>query len=161
MQWLTPRQPADSRLSALLAGAFSRVTAPFRQARQALPDRPESEVPAIDSPAAGPFGKELARQVFHRGMRQLLQIPGGRQGTRLVRFVAPGPVEWLALRYRAYELRAVEPLPPDEPVIGPVVSPLDLSDEEARLYRRFVARGVADNPLPQGSLDPCRAGTAS
>ncbi len=156
MLWRTPRQPADTRLSGLLRRFCLRVSAPVRLARRLLrvkllPGKPGPDASQPGTLAAGPAAKELARRVFHRGVRQLLRVPGGRQASRLLRAVAPGPVEFLALRYRAYELRATaRPLGSSEVLL------FDMSDEEARVYRLFAAHGLAAAAKPQGS-DPAPA----
>ncbi len=183
MLWRTPRQTADTRLSGVLHSICARMTAPLRMLRRLLPGRTAGEASAVPAPAAGPFGKELARQVFHRGMRQVLRLPGGRRASRLLRSIGPGPVEYLARRYRAYERRAmpepdpvadviaaemevfaeaeVEVLPEAEPpaALAAEAGMSDLSEAEDRLYRQFAARGLAADAMPQGS-DRCRPGAA-
>ena len=181
MLWRAPRRPAAARLARLLGSICTRVTTPLQVARRLLRRRPAGDAPTTSAPSAGKFGKEIARQVFHRFVRLLLRLPGGRQASRLFRAVAPGPVEFLARRYRAYEQRAMpEPVaafietetelfieaevaviaeaePPAMPEAA--VALFELSEAEDRLYRQFAARGLAGNATPQGS-DPCRPGTA-
>jgi FkbM family methyltransferase len=162
---------AEERVAELLSSTSWRLTAPIRMVRRLLPGRRTGQ-PSPILPAADPPGKELARQVFHRGMRRLLRLPGGRRSSRLIYAIVPGPVEWLALRYRAYEQRGADQRrAPDElhaaaalPVPGgprakdlpaaatveetgpvPAVTQqvlLDLSEEEARLYRQFGTGGL-------------------
>jgi len=117
---------ARVQVTAVLNSTSWRVTAPLRMVRRMLPS------------------KQLARQVFHRGSRFLLGLPGGQQGVRLVRAIAPGPVEWLARRYRAYEQNA--PMQHQVPATDTVAAPataIDLSHEEARLYRQLVTTNPA------------------
>jgi hypothetical protein len=137
-------------VSWLLASTSWRVTAPLRLARRLLPSG-QIEQASPRSPATGPIGKDLARQVFHRGMQRLLQMPGGRRSSRLVRSIAPGPVEWLTLRYRAYERQAAgrlltSPVTLDEQdtvVAAGQMAFVNLSEEEARLYSQFATRRLA------------------
>jgi FkbM family methyltransferase len=81
------RQARD-QVAAMLNSTSWRVTAPLRMARRMLPS------------------KQLARRVCHGGARLLLRLPGGQLGVRLVRVIAPRPVEWLARRYRVYEQKS-------------------------------------------------------
>ncbi|MFL9870941.1 FkbM family methyltransferase [Paraburkholderia megapolitana] len=119
---------AGEQVAAMLNSTSWRITVPLRVMRRMVPD------------------KQLARRVFHRGGRLLLGLPGGQRGVGLVRAIAPGPVEWLARRYRAYE--QVAAMQREVPAAASVVSPVtatDLSHEEARLYRQLVTAnpGVA------------------
>lgn len=145
----------------LLTSTSWRVTAPLRQTRRIVRLRPKPPQPAAVTPAPAPMphslpgeprGKNLVRRIFHRGMQALLQMPGARQGVRLVYGMAPAPVEWLALRYRSYDRRAIEIQTAPPPVevkelqsaLAPeAVASLDMSDEEARLYRQFVTGGLS------------------
>lgn len=117
---------AREQVAAILNSTSWRVTAPLRMARRMLPS------------------KQLARRVFHRGARLLLELPGGQRGVRLVRAIAPRPVEWLARRYRVYEQTAAmqHQVPLADTVASPV-SATDLSHEEARLYRQLVTTNPA------------------
>lgn len=150
----------------MLASTSWRITAPLRQTRRMIQPRPKLPEPAAATPAPSPApapapsphslpgeprGKNLARRIFHRGMQTLLQVPGAREGVRLVHGMAPAPVEWLALRYRAYDRRAGEvqitrPVEIKElqSALAPeAVASLDMSDEEARLYRQFVTGSLS------------------
>ncbi len=140
---------AGAQLRWLLSGISWRLTTPLRWARRLQQRRQAGEASSVRPAAAGPTGKEVARQVFHHGMRRLLRMPGGRQTSRLVRLIAPRLVEWLALRYRAYDRWAAE-LPSASPVtveerdpvfVAGQMAPLDLSEEEARLYRQLSTSG--------------------
>jgi len=137
---------ATAEVAALRSSTSWRLTGPLRRARRLLQRR------APAKPAGGPplGAKEIARRIFHGGAGRLLRLPGGRRASRLVRRVAPGPVEWLALRYRAYEARAAEPILPPPFDIETLhaafeatqMSPLDLSDDEARLYRQIATSSL-------------------
>ena len=153
-----------------------RMTAPRAACRVGCcRSRPTGDAPAPCARSAGRSAKELARRLFHRFVRLLLRLPGGGQASRLLRAVAPGPVGFLALRYRAYELRAMpEPLAAfietetelfieaEVAVIAEAEEParaaaplFDMSDEEARLDRQFAAHGLAATRCRKG---PTRAG---
>lgn len=163
-----------NRLDSLFASTSWRVTAPLRVTRRMLPAQRarHAPVPPRAAPTASPAApspspappppepaplrprradmdpKELARQVFHRGMRLILGIPGGPQGVRLVRSVAPRPVDWLALRYRAYQHRASLPPPAatgdmSKALASLRIGTLDISEEETRLYRQFATSGLS------------------
>jgi hypothetical protein len=115
-------EPTEADVS-VMASTSWRMSALHRYAGRLF--RPTSR-----QRATAPIGKTLARRMFRRGMRRLLVKPGIRRGVQLVYRLAPGPVGWLALHYRAYERQ-----PP---------VPLDLSDDEARLLRQFTtSRGAA------------------
>jgi FkbM family methyltransferase len=147
-------EEALHRHQTLLASTSWRVTAPLRQTRRMIQPKmpqPQHAAPVPPPPPGEPRGKELARRIFHRSMYALLQMPGARQSMRLVHGMAPAPVEWLALRYRAYDRRATE-LPTALPVVveelqsalaPEVVASLDMSDEETRLYRQFMTGGLS------------------
>ncbi|WP_175688787.1 FkbM family methyltransferase [Burkholderia anthina] len=114
---------ASEQVVAMLNSTSWRITAPLRTIRRMLPT------------------KQLARHVFHRGARFLLELPGGQRTLQLVRTIAPGPVEWLARRYRVYEQTAS--MQQQAPVantaaVPPPVSMSDLSPEEARLYQQLI-----------------------
>lgn len=118
---------AGEQVAAMLNSTSWRVTAPMRMVRRMLPT------------------KQLGRQVFHRSGRFLLGLPGGQRGLRLVRIIAPGPVEWLARRYRVYEQTAAmqHQVPIADTISPPSVSATDLSSEEARLYRQLITTNPA------------------
>ncbi|MBO1078870.1 FkbM family methyltransferase [Roseomonas haemaphysalidis] len=155
--WKGSYDELNRQLNALLASRSWRVTAPIRHSRRVLKLRP----PALPAPAPPPMpapsaphrdAKEMARQVFHQGMRMVLRVPGSREGAQLARRIAPAPVEWLALRFRAYEERAALPPPPPPAMtmeeltqmLAPQQAvPADLSEDEARLYRQFATSGTA------------------
>jgi FkbM family methyltransferase len=137
--------------TALMNSTSWRITAPLRQVRRMFQPRAAASTKAWIFPPGEPRGKDLARRIFHRGMRVVLQMPGARKGVQLIHGVAPAPVQWLALRYRAYEHHAAE-TPPAVPVmtgelqsaLAPeALESLDLSDEETRLYRQFMTGGLS------------------
>ena len=139
----------------ITASTSWRVTAPLRQAKRIMQEQ------ASAKRGPDPVGKKLARRVFKLGMQAALSVPGARRGVRLASRVAPQPVEWLALRYRAYNSPALsvsvaeaivpEPveaitalaLPPAQVEAVPELTPLplaataDMSAEEARIYRQL------------------------
>ncbi|WP_175778414.1 FkbM family methyltransferase [Burkholderia anthina] len=118
---------ANEQVAAMLASTSWRVTAPLRTARRMMPT------------------KQLARQVFHRGARFLLGLPGGQRGLQLARTLAPGPTEWLARRYRAYEHAAVMQQASAATAAGTVpATATDLSPEEARLYLQLTTPHPGD-----------------
>ncbi|KWF84146.1 hypothetical protein WL93_20905 [Burkholderia diffusa] len=122
---LAARQ-AGGQVAAMLNSTSWRVTAPLRMVRRMLPT------------------KQLARQVFHRGVKLLMALPGGQRGVRFVRAIAPRPVEWLARRYRAYEEAAVIQHHASANVVAsPVASMPDLSAEEVRLYQQLIMTNPA------------------
>jgi FkbM family methyltransferase len=143
---------AEARVSWMLASTSWRLTAPVRLVRRLL-------APRRSGAAGDPPGKHLARRLFHRSVRGLLSLPGGRRGSALARRLAPGPTEWLALRYRAYQQTAAMQAPvvvaamPPPAVVKPAAvrlpppaapgAPPDLSETELRLYRQFAARHPA------------------
>ncbi len=145
---------AELQLVWMRASTSWRLTAPLRAVSRLLRGGRVGQAPRIRPVAGGPIGKEAARRIFHRGMYRLLRLPGGRQGVRLVRSIAPGAVEWLALRYRAYDRRSVEPRPAEPVSVADVdamlaagrMASLDLSEEEARIYRGFVTARLAAPP---------------
>jgi FkbM family methyltransferase len=147
-------QAAEMRVSEMLASTSWRLTAPLRMTRRLLPYWRPARIGFRDRPPGEPLGKEFARRVFYRAMRRLLRTPGVRRSVRLVYALAPAPVEWLAQRYRAYGQRRPIILPRPSPIIvkelddllAPTrMAPLDLSDEEARLYRQFITSGLVSN----------------
>ncbi|OLL32998.1 hypothetical protein BTH42_03385 [Burkholderia sp. SRS-W-2-2016] len=107
---------ANEQVTAMLNSTCWRVTAPLRMVRRMKPT------------------KQRARQVFHRTGRFLLGLPGGQRGLRLMRAIAPRPVEWLARRYRVYEQTAAMQ---EQAAAATPASATDLSPEEARLYRQL------------------------
>jgi FkbM family methyltransferase len=149
---------ASGRLEALMGSTSWRVTAPLRQFRHLLGGSQPPRRPAVPAAlAANTSPKDLARKVFRRGIRFLLQVPGARRCARLAYRLAPAPVEWLALRYRAYQQHAAKapPLPTEIRELQSALAPealaeLDMSSEEARLYRQFVTRGLSLSPARQG-----------
>lgn len=113
---------ADERVAAMLKSTSWRMTAPLRMVRRMMPT------------------KQLARKLFHRGARLVLRLPGAHFAVRLVRKVAPGPVEWFARRYRAYEYTAnTYPHAPPQATVTPTT---ELSPDEARLHRHLAAVNV-------------------
>jgi FkbM family methyltransferase len=113
---------ANEQVAAMLNSTCWRVTAPLRMVRRMQPT------------------KQLAREVFHRGGRFLLGLPGGQRGLRFVRAVAPRPAEWLARRYRVYEQTAVMQ---QQAAAAAPASATDLSPEESRLYRQLITTDPA------------------
>jgi hypothetical protein len=119
-----------------------RLTAPLRMIRRLVPGAPDSWVRLSRH-------KEYARQVFHRSARLFLRLPGARRGVRLTYAMAPGPVEWLALRYRAYEqgvagrqqTTALLAVGAEADLIPNLI--FDLNEEELRVYRQFATGGFA------------------
>jgi FkbM family methyltransferase len=93
--------------------------------------------------------KALAREVFRRGVRRILGAPAGRQIAQKARRAAPGVAQWFLLRYRAYEQTAaavpsihaapVPYMPVPLAQASTLAVELDLSEEEARLYRSFAS----------------------
>jgi FkbM family methyltransferase len=142
-------EAAEATLNALLASRSWRVTAPYRYAGRLLKrQRAHVNIQA----QTDPLGKEIARQVFHLGTGVLLRVPGIRRCVRFFYSFVPGPLEFLALRYRAYEQRVTvwpvsQPLSEAVGVKAPVLTLFhdgtglpDLSEDEARSYRQFVSR---------------------
>jgi FkbM family methyltransferase len=142
-------EAAEATLNALLASRSWRVTAPYRYAGRLLKrQRAHVNIQA----QTDPLGKEIARQVFHLGTGVLLRVPGVRRCVRFFYSFVPGPLEFLALRYRAYEQRVTvwpvsQPLSEAVGVKAPVLTLFhdgtglpDLSEDEARSYRQFVSR---------------------
>jgi len=129
-------QAAQARLAELHGSTSWRVTRPMR----VLINLMRGQVKA----------KALARDVFRRGVRRVLGAPAGRRLAQKVRATAPGLAQWFLLRYRAYEQNAAA-VPPayttDPASYLPVpmaqactlAVELDLSGEEARLYRSFAS----------------------
>jgi FkbM family methyltransferase len=83
--------------------------------------------------------KEFCRAAFHRSTRVALGLPGMRKAMRALSRATPGPVEWLARRYRIYEERHVMRMQrmPGAPNVPPVLPqwvsvPADLSQQETR-----------------------------
>ncbi|MCC8391804.1 FkbM family methyltransferase [Paraburkholderia sp. MMS20-SJTR3] len=107
---------ANEQVTAMINSTSWRVTAPLRMVRRMQPT------------------KQRARQAFHRTGRFLLGLPGGQRGLRLIRAIAPRPVEWLARRYRVYEQTAAMQ---EQAAATTPASATDLSPEEARLYRQL------------------------
>jgi FkbM family methyltransferase len=146
---------AEAKLNAVLASKSWRMTAPYRYAAGLLKTGWASQPTTTGPQNTGAIGKEIARQVFHRGMRWLLRIPGMRRCFRLFKSIAPGPVEWLVLRFHAYEQRAaarqISPLLKqqelDDTLSAAALASLDLSDDEARIYRQISTRGVSARML--------------
>jgi FkbM family methyltransferase len=140
---------AEMQVGLLLASTSWRISAPLRVIRRLLPGYAGSAESEPETPLGTPMsGKELARQVFHRSMRRLLALRGGRHMVRAARGIAPDAAEWLALRYRAYERRATHHALTEErleihsePVelveaalfVSPAELP-DLSEEEVALF---------------------------
>jgi len=119
-------QQAKEQVAAMLDSTSWRVTAPLRRVRHMLP------------------GKQLARRIFHRGARLVLRLPGGQRGIQFIRSVAPGPVEWLARRYRVYEQTAsIQHQASVSSMATPLAIATDLSLEEARLYRQLITNNPA------------------
>jgi len=131
---LTQRvRSAEARVSQMLASTSWRVTAPIRTVSRVL--RGGSN--------GAPVGKQLARNIFYRSARVLRRVPGVRWTYHLVGKIAPAPTEWLKLRYIAYDQRDVGGTPSPTSCVSPespesVAIPVDLSEDEGRLYRQFV-----------------------
>ena len=113
---------ANEQVAAMLDSTSWRVTAPLRLVRRMVPS------------------KQLARRIFHRSVQFMLALPGGRRGAHVIRTVAPGPVEWLARRYRVYEQTAATQhhVPVTDIAPAPPLSAADLSPEEAILYQQLI-----------------------
>ena len=135
-------QQSQEQVAAILGSTSWRVTAPLRMVRRVGPT------------------KQFARQVFHRSARFALGLPGGQQGIRFARAIAPGPIEWLARRYRVYEQTAAmqhqalpvantvtAPAPPPPSPLLPPAPPAAIttgfSPEEARLYQQLITANPA------------------
>ena len=145
------------------------------QERQALPaSRRPVQAPGADADAGAgspPFitrsarvlgrlvrgemqAKTLAREVVRRSVRGVLSAPAGRQLARKARLAAPDLAQWFLLRYRAYEQHAASSANnfPAGYLQSPVVQAcalagkLDLSDEEARLYRSYASYRLSAQP---------------
>jgi FkbM family methyltransferase len=131
-------EATEARVKAILTSSSWRISAPYRYVGRLVRAEARPRASAL-------VGKALARRIFHRSMRRLLAIPGMRRGVGLVYRLAPGPVEWLALRYRAYE-RQPPVLPEIMQTPAAVMAPavlLDLGDDEARLLRQFATNRAA------------------
>lgn len=145
---------AEERLAHVLRSSSWRVTAPLRASRRLVSRGPRAVLRRLKV-------KELARRMFRKVARVFLGLPGARRGARLVHSIAPRPVDWLALRYRAYEQAAADrrtglaahaaatataaalaELSPDLPqqhldnALSQFVG--TLSEEELRLCRQFI-----------------------
>ncbi len=147
-------QLSEAQVADLLASTSWRVTAPIRMFSRPLSRLARSTyglVTRYASLAGDLSGKQIVRTLFHRSTRRLLQLPGGRRVSRLIYKVAPRPVEWLALRYRAYDQRDAM----DFVSAGRGLSKYhrsvnlseasifqDLSEDEGRLYRQIDALGL-------------------
>lgn len=129
-------QSAQARLAELHGSTSWRVTRPMR----VLTNLIRGQVKA----------KALAREVFRRGVRRVLGSPAGRRLAQKARTAAPGLAQWFLLRYRAYEQTAAATPPaytttPASYLPVPMAQActlaveLDLSEEEARLYRSFAS----------------------
>lgn len=154
---------ASQRVDAMRQSTSWRITAPVRMVRRMLGNSQPLRRPALPAAlAADPSPKEVARQVFYHGMRAALRVPGSQRGARLVRRMAPKQVEWLAARFRAYDQRAAMAAA-SQPVTFPqarelplLFTPaqraglreamLDLSEEEARLFRQLSAAAASSTP---------------
>ena len=100
--------------------------------------------------------KKLARRGFHLGIGGMLNLPGGRRVARATYTVLPGPIDWLARRYRAYDGRADLPpaapaAAPEPPATDPVPAVHGLSAAEMRICRQlslYAAGAAALQVLP-------------
>jgi len=129
-------QAAQARLAELHGSTSWRVTRPMR----VLVNLMRGQVKA----------KAVAREVFRRGVRRILGAPAGRRLAQKARTAAPGLAQWFLLRYRAYEQTAAATpaayttnpasyLPVPMAQACTLAVELDLSEEEARLYRSFAS----------------------
>jgi FkbM family methyltransferase len=126
---------AQMRLADVRASTSWRVTRPMR----VLINLMRGQVKA----------KALAREVFRQGVRRILGAPAGRRMAQKARLAAPGVAQWFLLRYRAYEQTAAAVpllhaapapyLPVPMAQANTLAVELDLSEEEARLYRSFAS----------------------
>ncbi|WP_024511967.1 FkbM family methyltransferase [Bradyrhizobium sp. ARR65] len=141
------KRSAEETLAQVRRSTSWRITAPLRVVGRMLPGPPNRMIGQC-------WNKELARRVFHRSARFFLWLPGGRRSMRLVYLIAPRPVHWLRLRYRAYEQGAAErrrqwtaqssdlSFPPSTNVSSMPIP--DLSADETRAYYQFTNGGLAD-----------------
>ena len=144
-------EAAEIGLKAVLASSSWRMTAPYRFAGRLLLRRRAVAPVAIPIQNSDLTAKEVARRVFIVASSCCSRCRGMRRCYRILHSLAPGPVEWLMLRYRAYERRAafqaaaqgVTPTPPAQGSSPDWWVSLDLSDEEARVYRQFARGGVS------------------
>jgi hypothetical protein len=138
-------EAAEAYIKAIWSSTSWRMTAPYR------------------------YVGRLARKVFHGCLRQLLAMPGMRHSVRLVYRLAPRPVEWLSVRYCAYErqppILADVPVLSDMPETPAVViastATLELSDDEARVLRQLLTTCHATTRPARFSKGPVPSGLIS